>query len=82
MLEKLRTTKLSPLKKVKRKVGYGTTTQEPAEETRLQLKRMRIQESGENEGVDASSHLGGEGHAVVWQVRFLSVFLYILLYYF
>lgn len=55
MLEKLRTTKLSPLKKVKRKVGYGTTTQEPAEETRLQLKRMRIQESGENEGVDASS---------------------------
>ena len=25
--------------------------------------------------------LGGEGHAVVWQVRFLSVFLYILLYY-
>ena len=27
-------------------------------------------------------HLGGEGHAVVWQVRFLSVFLYILLYYF
>ena len=26
------------------------------------------------------TNLGGEGHAVVWQVRFLSVFLYILLY--
>ena len=29
-----------------------------------------------------SLDLGGEGHAVVWQVQSLSVFLYILLYYF
>ena len=31
---------------------------------------------------DPKHYLSGEGHAVVWQVRFLSVFLYILLYYF
>ena len=55
MLEKLKTTTLLPLRKVKRKVGYDAVTPQATEVARLQLKRMRIQEEGDDKGISAQS---------------------------
>ena len=64
----------------KRGIGGGTRLGTEFEaRTQLERRRMAVRSQ---KPFAVNNNLGGEGHAVVWQVRFLSVFLYILLYYF
>ena len=46
VIDRLRTLKISPLKKVKRKAGYDTI---PEEDTRIQMKRLHINDIADHE---------------------------------